>query len=266
MRKVRGLLFVLLITALFIIGCNSAGQMSDNSDTNVNKEEIMVSAAMSLKDVLTETQVLYEEKNPGVKLNINFGASGTLQHQIEQGAPADLFISAGKKQMDELENNNLIIKETRVDLVGNELVMVVDKANKNIKDLQDLTGPEISRISIGTPETVPAGKYAQESLKFLNLWDAVQPKLVLAKDVRQVLAYVETGNVEAGLVYGSDAGISDKLRIAAVAPSSSHRQIVYPAALIQNSNNKNAAQKYLDFLGTKEAHEIFTKFGFKILK
>lgn len=166
--------------------------------------------------------------------------------------------------MDELENKNLIDKETRIDLVGNDLVLVVYKDNKNINGFQDLTRPETGKISIGTPETVPAGKYAQDTLKFLKLWDVLTPKLVFAKDVRQVLSYVETGNVEAGLVYRSDVKTSAMLKIVAVAPPNSHKPIVYPAAVVQSSNNKEAAKEFLNFLKNNDALEIFTKHGFKI--
>ena len=262
MKRIPAFLVALVVLASLFTGCSNPSEKTDNK---VQGTEIMVCAAASLIDALTEIQRVYEQNSPGVKINFNFAASGILQHQIEQGAPSDLFISAGKKQMDVLEDKNLIDKESRTDLIGNDLVLVVSKYSTNISSFQDLTGPEISRISIGTPETVPAGKYAQETLESLNLWDVLKPKLVMAKDVRQVLSYVETGNVEAGLVYRSDAVSTNKLKIAAAAPFTSHKPIVYPAAVVPNSSNQEAAKTFLNFLQSDEALDIFKKHGFTTL-
>ena len=189
MKKVSWLLVFSFVLMLSLVGC-SAGKTSEPV-AKVEPTEIMVSAAASMKDSMTELQKAYAIKTPAVKLTIVYGASGTLQQQIEQGAPSDLFISAGKSQMDALEAKNLLVKESKVDLIGNDLVLVTGKDNTKITSMEDLT--KADKISIGTPESVPAGKYAQESLTNLKLWEAVQPKLVLAKDVTQVLNYVETG-------------------------------------------------------------------------
>ncbi|SHI20081.1 molybdate ABC transporter substrate-binding protein [Desulfosporosinus lacus] len=268
MKKVSWLLvlsfgFLLILSS---VGCNTVSNTP--SATNVPKvesTEIMVSAAASMKDSLTEIQKAYAEKTTGVKLTFVFGASGTLQQQIEQGAPVDLFISAGKTQMDALEQKNLLLKESKVDLVGNELVLVTGKDNNKVTSLEDLTKPDVDKISIGTPESVPAGKYAQESLTNLKLWDALKPKFVLAKDVTQVLNYVETGNVEAGLVYKSDAQGSAKVKVVSVVPESSHKAIVYPAAVISATKNKQVTEDFLKYLESSEAQQIFVKYGFKTL-
>ncbi|HBP62934.1 MAG TPA: molybdate ABC transporter substrate-binding protein [Desulfosporosinus sp.] len=244
---------------LSLVGC-SAGKTSEPV-AKVEPTEIMVSAAASMKDSMTELQKAYAIKTPAVKLTIVYGASGTLQQQIEQGAPSDLFISAGKSQMDALEAKNLLVKESKVDLIGNDLVLVTGKDNTKITSMEDLT--KADKISIGTRESVRAGKYAQESLTNLKLWEAVQPKLVLAKDVTQVLNYVETGNVDAGLVYQSDAQGSTKVKVVTVAPASSHKAIVYPAAIISATKNKQLTEDFLKYLQSADAQKVFIKYGFK---
>ncbi|HBP63301.1 MAG TPA: molybdate ABC transporter substrate-binding protein [Desulfosporosinus sp.] len=226
----------------------------------------MVSAASSMKDSLTELQKSYAVKNPGVKITFVFGGSGMLQQQIEQGAPADIFISAGKTQMDVLEQKNLLVKESKVDLVGNELVLVTGKDNNKVTSLEDLTQSSVAQISIGTPESVPAGKYAQEALTNLKLWDLIKPKFVQGKDVSQVLNYVETGNVEAGFVYQSDAQMSTKVKVVTVVPASSHKPITYPAAVISTTKNKQAADDFLKYLQSSDAQKVFVTYGFKTLE
>ncbi len=267
MKKASWLLILSFLLTLVLVGCSSgnATQPSKDAAQTEPAKEIIVSAAASLKDSLTELQKDYAQKTPGVKLTFNFGASGTLQQQIEQGAPADLFLSAGKTQMDALDQKNLIVKDSKVDLVGNELVLVVGKDNSTVTSLEDLAKLSVVKISIGTPESVPAGKYAQEALTNLKLWDSLQPKFVLAKDVTQVLNYVETGNVDAGLVYQSDAQGSTKVKVATVVPASSHKAIVYPAAVISATKNKQIAEDFLKYLQSSDAQKVFVKYGFKTL-
>lgn len=226
---------------------------------------LTIAAAISLKDAAEELKAVYATKNPGVRITCNFSSSGTLQKQIEEGAPADLFISAGKSQMDALSRKGLIIETSRLDLLGNELVLIAGRG-ASITGFEDLAGPGVARISTGTPETVPAGSYAKEVLTNLNLWDKLQPKIVLAKDVRQVLTYVETGNVEAGLVYRSDAVSGREVKIVAAAPAGSHKPIVYPMAVIKNTGNKNASEEFAAFLSGREAATVFEKYGFKTIK
>ncbi|HZK55754.1 MAG TPA: molybdate ABC transporter substrate-binding protein [Desulfosporosinus sp.] len=261
MKKVSWLLVISFVLVLSLVGC-SVGKTTEPVG-NVEPTEIMVSAAASLQNSMDEVQKEYALVKPEIKLIINFAGSGTLQQQIEQGAPADLFVSAGKKQMDALETKNLLVKESRIDLLGNDLVLVTGKDNSKITSLEDLT--KADKISIGTPESVPAGKYAKETLTSLKLWDAVQPKLVLAKDVTQVLNYVETGNVEAGLVYQSDAKSSTKVKVVSAAPESSHTSIVYPAAVISATKNKQEAEDFLKYLQSSDAMKIFETYGFKTL-
>lgn len=266
MKKVSWLLVFSFVLMLSLVGCSAGNTTQPTTNvTKVELTEIMVSAAASMKDSLTDLQKAYAQKAPSVKLTYVFGASGTLQQQIEQGAPADLFISAGKTQMDNLEQKNLLVKESKVDLVGNELVLVTGKDNNKVMALDDLSKSSVAQISIGTPESVPAGKYAQESLTNLKLWDTLKPKFVLAKDVTQVLNYVETGNVDAGLVYKSDAQGSTKVKVVTVMPASSYKPIAYPAAVIAATKNKQAAENFLKYLKSSEAQQVFVKYGFKTL-
>ncbi|MCG1024779.1 molybdate ABC transporter substrate-binding protein [Dehalobacter sp.] len=265
MKKMGGILIAVLVSCLVLVGCSSSGSSANRTEQKETVPvEILVSAAASLKDAMTEIETQYEGKNAGINLTINYGSSGSLQQQIEQGAPTDLFISAGKKQMDALEKGNLLAEGTRIDLLGNDLVLIAGKDKKNITSFQDLA--KAGKISIGTPDSVPAGKYAQEALTSMKLWDTLQAKLVLAKDVTQVLTYVESGNVDAGIVYQSDAQGSDKVKVVAVAPADSHSTIVYPAAVIAGTKNLTEVKDFLSYLSSGDAQQIFGKYGFKISK
>jgi molybdate transport system substrate-binding protein len=224
--------------------------------------ELTVSAAISLKDALEEIAHLYSVEVPGVVVHFNLGGSGTLQRQIEQGAPVDIFISASPKEMDGLAAKDLLLAGTRKDLVMNSVVLIVPAGTNTVSSFQDLAKPAAKIISIGEPQTVPAGKYAQETLTHLGLYDQVKAKLVLAKDVRQVLTYVETGNVDAGIVYATDAKISSKVSVVATAPEDSHSPVLYPSAVIKNSANIETAKQFLDFLAGDKAKAVFQKYGF----
>lgn len=243
-----------------VIGCGGKTEQGKTEAVNLT-----VSAAASLQDAAGELKALYESKNPGTKITMNLASSGTLQKQIEEGAPADLFISAGKSQMDALSQKGLIIEESRKDLLGNELVLVAEK-NSSLAGFEGLTGENVKQISIGTPETVPAGQYAKETLTALKLWDQIHPKMVLAKDVRQVLTYVETGNVDAGLVYRTDAATSTVVKIVAVAPAGSNKPIVYPMAVIKSTKYQKQTEEFAKFLQSDDAVKIFEKYGFKVIK
>lgn len=259
MKKVIACLTVILLISTILAGCG--GQQTNSQAEPV---ELTIAAAASLKDAAEELKTVYNQQNQNVTITYNFASSGTLQKQIEEGAPCDLFISAGKKQMDALEEQELIFPESRKNLLGNELVLIAG-SESTIGDFDGLADPAVGKISIGTPETVPAGKYAQEALTSLGLWEKLQPKMVLAKDVRQVLTYVETGNVDAGLVYHSDAITGKNIKVVAAAPEDSHKPIVYPAAVLKATKNQEAVEQFLDFLSSSEAGQIFEKHGFKPL-
>jgi molybdate transport system substrate-binding protein len=185
-----------------------------------------------------------------------------LQQQISQGAPVDLFFSAAEDKFDLLVEKGNIAKEDGVDLLGNSLVLVVPKGDQSIKGFEDLKKAEVEKISIGTPETVPAGQYAKESLEKMDAWKDVESKVVFAKDVRQVLSYVETGNVDAGIVYKTDALVSDKVEIVASADPATHTPIVYPAGIIKDSDHYEAAKDFYKYLQSGDALKVFEKYGF----
>ena len=256
-----------LMLTLGISGCasnsNNGGNNGETPQAVKKQTELIISAAASLKGSMDEIRKAYAEKEPQVKLTLNFGGSGTLQQQIEQGAPADVFISAGKSQVDALLEKNLMDKESVVNLVGNDLVIVVGADNSGVNSVQDLSKETVAKIGIGTPESVPAGKYAKEAFTSLKLWDTLQPKFVMAKDVTQVLNYVETGNAEAGVVYKSDAQGSTKVKVVEAFPADSHKAITYPAGIVSATQQKEAAQAFLVYLQSSEAQDIFASYGFK---
>lgn len=259
------ILTVLLIAALTLAGCGGTKEAPPAAQQT--PVELNISAAISMKDALTEIQKNYQAKNPNVKLLFNLGASGSLQKQIEQGAPTDIFISAAPKQMNELQEKKLINPETRKNLVENKLVVVVPKESKlNISKYEDLTQDGVKKIALGETAVVPAGQYAQEVLQKLGIWDKVQGKVVFAKDVRTVLAYTETGNVEAGIVYKTDAVSSDKIKVVATAPEGSHQPIVYPIAVVSGTKQAKQAEDFIKYLFGPESKAILEKNGFSMGK
>lgn len=248
---------------LLVLFCGSLAAISAARIAAVERSSaITVSAAISLKDALDEIGRLYQARRPGAKVAFNYGGSGTLQRQIEQGAPVDIFFSAAETQMDGLAAQGLIATETRRDIVGNTLVLIVPATTRMLNDFPDLTRLYVSVIALGEPGTVPAGMYARQTLEHMGLFAAVEKKIVYAKDVRAVLTYVETGNADAGFVYRTDALSSPKVRVVATAAADSHDPIVYPAAVLKNSKNAGAAREFVDFLQRSEARAAFEKYGF----
>ena len=227
------------------------------------KPVLMVSAAASMQDALKAVGETYQESS-NTSVSYNFGSSGTLQQQIEQGAPVDIFISAAQKQMDALAAKDLLINGTRQDLLKNEVVLIVPRNANAPSSFQNLTSSAVERFSLGQPESVPAGQYGKEVLTSLNLYDQLKPKTVFAKDVRQVLTYVETGNVDAGIVYATDARLSDNVKVVATAPEGTHEPIIYPVAVLEQSKNQEAAQEFVEFLGSDRAQALFEEYGFKM--
>jgi molybdate transport system substrate-binding protein len=225
-----------------------------------------VSAAATLTDVIKEINILYQKDRPNVMIITNFTSSGTIQSQIENGAPVDVFISGANLQMDNLQKQGLILPETRKDLLSNKIVLIVPNGSKlNIGDFSDLTNNGVRLIAIGDPKSVTSGMYAQKALEELNLYEQIKTKFVLAADVRQVLTYVESSNVDAGFVYATDAKISTKVKVVTIAPEDINAQIIYPVAIIKATKNVEAAKEYETFLTSAKAKEVFSKFGFILL-
>lgn len=226
--------------------------------------EINLFAAASLADSLKEIAGTYQ-KESGDKIIFNFGASSLLARQIEEGAPADLFFSADEAKMDGLEKKGLIVKETRKSRLGNSLAIVVTKDSAlAISSAKDLAGEKVKRLALAEPKTVPAGIYAKEYLTKQNLWAALEPKLVPTENVRAALAAVESGNVDAGIVYQTDAAISKKVKVALAIPAVEGPKISYPLALVKDSKQPDAAKKFLAYLEAKAAGEVFRNYGFVV--
>jgi molybdate transport system substrate-binding protein len=226
---------------------------------------LLIAAAASLQYALEELDPLFESTNRGTTVNYNFAASGPLQQQIDRGAPVDLFISAAQKQMDALQEKKLIVTDTRRNLLTNSLVLVVpSNSSLGLTGFRQLTNSNVKKISLGEPRSVPAGQYTEELFKNLGILEQLQAKFVFGNSVRNVLGTVESGNADAGVVYTTDAKISDKVKQVATAPSNLHSSIVYPMAIIAASKNQQAARTYTQFLSSKQAQEIFKKYGFGI--
>lgn len=228
------------------------------------KVNLTISAAASLTDAMAQITKLYKKENPNVTLTFNYGSSGALQQQIEQGSPVDVFLSAATKQMDTLKAENLLVNSTIKTLLYNDVVLIVPKnSNISIKNFKNLSSSEVKKVALGEPTSVPAGQYAEQVLTYYHILDTVKAKAVYAKDVREVLTWVESGNAEAGIVYKTDALISNKVKIAATASINTHTPVSYPGAVIKSSKNGTAAKEFLKFLSGKKAKTVFEKYGFK---
>jgi len=248
----------ILILVGLLVACGN-----EENDPQVKEPiELTISAAASLQDALEELKTTYEKEHDTIKILYNFGGSGALQQQILQGAPADLFFSAAEDKFDVLVEKEMIDPKQGMDLLANELVLIVPKKNdKQIQSFEDLK--QAGKIALGTPETVPAGQYGVETLKNMQLWESLESKVVYTKDVRQVLTYSETENVDAGIVYKTDALVSDKVEVIATADDQTHTPIIYPVGVIKNSKHGQEAEDFYHYLQSDEAMEIFKKYGFK---
>jgi len=228
-------------------------------------QDVTLSVAISLKDAVEELGRQFAAGRPGVTLRYNFGASGDLQKQIEAGAPVDLFLSAATRQMDELEKQKLIVVASRKAFARNVLTVIKPADSKvDITSANDLLEARVTRIVIGQPKTVPAGQYAEESLRKLGLWDRLQPKLVFSENVRQALDYVARGEVDAGFVYTTDAatraqGVKEAFR----PPEDTYRPVVYPGAVVTASKQPALAQAFLDLMGSAQGQAVLAKYGFQ---
>lgn len=224
--------------------------------------ELTVFAAVSLRDVLAQLGAYYE-KQTGDKAVFSFGASSLLARQIEAGAPADVFFSADEDKMNQLEAAGLILKETRKSLLSNALVIVVSaKTNIALKSAADLMRPEIKRIALAEPRTVPAGIYARRYLENSGVWKSVQPKVIPTENVRAALVAVEGGNADAAIVYRTDVRGSKDARIAYEVPPDQTPAISYSVAVVKGTKAQDAARKLVAYFDSNEARQLFTKYGF----
>ena len=228
-------------------------------------DEILVSAAASLSDVLKEISGGYQAKSKH-SVRFNFGPSNGLARQIEEGAPADMFFSADLPQMDALDKKERLEPGTRKNLLSNQLVIIVPADSKLvISSPKDLLKADIKRIALAEPSSVPVGVYSSKYLTDEGLWDQVKPKVVPVQDVRATLASVESGNVEAGFVYKTDAAVSKKVKTVYEVPIDKGPKIIYPAAIVKESKRKDAARDFIDYVQSPAAKAAFKRYGFVVL-
>jgi molybdate transport system substrate-binding protein len=228
-------------------------------------DEILVAAAASLTDVLKEIGSGYQAKSKHT-VKFNFGPSNGLARQIEAGAPADLFFSADLLQMDTLDKNGRLEPRTRKNLLSNQLVIVVPADSKlAISAPKDLLKADFKKLALAEPSSVPVGVYSRKYLSDEGLWDQVKPKIVPVQDVRATLAAVESGNVEAGFVYKTDAAVSKRVKIIYEVSIDKGPKITYPAAIVRESKRKEAARDFMAYIQSHAAKDAFKKYGFVVL-
>jgi molybdate transport system substrate-binding protein len=268
-------MLIIAIIAIVAIVCASsvvsAGFLdflggSDSGSAELDGKEVNLAAAASLKNVYDEKLIpLFQQKYPGVKVTPTYASSGDLQTQIENGLEASIFMSAANKQMDALAEEGYIDNDTNLQFLENKVVLIVPAdSDANISSFEDLKNVD-GNIAIGDPESVPAGQYAKEVLTNLGIWEGVQSKLSLGTDVTAVLNQVAQGSAECGIVYATDAKSTDDVKVVCEAPEDALKTpVIYPVAMLKDAKNPEAAQKFLDFLQTKEAKDIFTEYGFTI--
>lgn len=246
------MLLVLLIAVFFTVSCPTAWA----------KEEIIVSAAASLTNVMKAVGVKFEGKNQGVTVIFNFAASGALLQQMINGAPVDVFASADQESMNRVEEKNLILRNTRKNFVRNRLALITPANSRlKIKSITDLTLSTVARVALGNSDTVPAGRYAQTALKDAGMWEKLSGKFIYAGTVRQVLDYVSRGEVDAGFVYSTDAVLAGE-RIKTVAEVKTQTPIIYPIAVTAATRKSVLSKRFVDFVFSDSAQQIFVQYGF----
>ena len=269
MKKVLFIAVIVLVVAVSVSSC-AAGWFDflggNSTDNSLNGQEVNLAAAASLKNVYDDKLIpMFLEKYPGVKVTPTYASSGDLQTQIENGLEADVFMSAANKQMDALAEEGLIDNNTNVQFLENKVVLIVPAdSNSNISSFDDLKNVK-GNIAIGDPESVPAGQYAQEVLNNTGIWDDVESKLSLGTDVTAVLNQVAQGSAECGIVYSTDAKSTDDVKVICEAPEDALKTpVIYPVAVLKDSKDADAANKFLEFLQTQEAKDVFVDYGFTI--
>ncbi|THU04542.1 molybdate ABC transporter substrate-binding protein [Lampropedia puyangensis] len=230
---------------------------------SVHAETITVSAAASLTDAFKEIASHYESQHPGDKVQLNFGASGTLLQQIDKGAPVDVFASADEATMDKAAANGLVVEGTRATFVRNTLVLIQPiAATQAIDSLAALQAESVKRVAVGNPDSVPVGRYTKASLQAAQQWDTLQPKVILTQNVRQSLDYVARAEVDAGFVYGSDAALfKDKVKISYTVPV--EKPVTYPIAVIKSGGQTEGAKRFIETVTSTYGQDVLARFGFE---
>lgn len=246
--------------------CSIAALFLMTAPPAASADNIVVSAAASLTDALKEIGRMYQSKSKN-RVTFVFASSSTLARQIEAGAPADVFFSADVQTLNALERNGRLEPGTRKQLLSNQLVIIVpaDKPTL-VNSPEDLLDPRVRRIALAEPSSVPAGVYTKAYLESLGLWDKVKPKVVPVLDVRATLASVESGNVEAGLVYKTDAASSKRVKTVFEVPIGKGPKIIYPVAILKESKSKAAAKEFLNVMVSPSGADVFRRYGFVVLQ
>jgi molybdate transport system substrate-binding protein len=253
MKKSFSLLMAICLM-LSLVGCSN--------NTSADESTITVAAAASLKNCIDGKLIpMFQEKYTNIKIKATYDSSGKLQTQIEEGADVDVFMSAAMKQMDALDEKGLIVQDSIVRLLENKIVLILPQnSTKEIRMFEDVLKADV--IAIGDPASVPAGQYAKEVLTNLNIWEEVSKKASLGTNVTEVLNWVAEGSADAGIVYSTDAASTEKVEVVAEAPEGSVSKVVYPVGIVKASKNEASARKFIEFLQTDEAKEVFESFGF----
>jgi molybdate transport system substrate-binding protein len=268
-RKLILAIAAILALVVFVSGCTDTNADEDvEADVNTDSGSgeittITVSAAASLTEAFTELETAFEDENPDIDVNYNFAGSGTLRMQIEGGAPIDVFASASQSHMNILSNQSLIVEDSRQDFASNSVVLITPvDSTLDITETEDLLSDDVETISIGNPETAPVGKYTVEALEEAGLWDELESRTMLADDVKQVLVYVERGEVDAGFVYSTDAATAEEGTIEVKATIPTVTPISYPIAVVAGSEHETEAQTFVDFVASDEGMTILESYGF----
>ena len=244
-----------------------ASQETEAGAESLLEAELTIAAAASMTDVTAAIKAAYEELYPNITLTFTYASSGALQTQIEQGAPVDIFISAAQKQMIALQEQELLLDDAYKDLLKNNVVLIIPAdSEKEIASFEDLASETVEMFAMGNPESVPAGQYAQELLTSMGIYEQIESKANFGTDVRQVLTWVESGEVDCGIVYSTDAATSDSVTIVSSSSGSDVINIIYPAAVLKSSEYPGQAQDFIDYLATEECAEIFDSFGFEVIE
>jgi molybdate transport system substrate-binding protein len=252
-----------MICAL-LIGASACRPQRHSGQSSARPRSIVVAAAVSLENAFGEIAQRYASRT-GTEVDFSFGSSGELAKQIVAGAPVDAFASAGEREMNELQAQGLIVATSRADFAGNSLVLVVPADSKlGLASFAQLAQPQVKRIAMGNPKTVPAGLYAQESLRSLQLWPKLEARLIFAENVRQALDYVMRDEVNAGIVYSTDVPIArGKVKIAAEAPAGTYGPVLYPIAVVKGCSHPEAARSFVSLVLSQEGKNIIEKYGFR---
>lgn len=277
MKKFFKKAIALLLTVTVLSACSYKKQdvkkevTKEQKNTSENKK-LMVFAAASMTETLNQIKKLYEQEHKGIEIVYTFDSSGTLKKQIEQGADADIFISAALKQMNALDKaknkdaKDLIDDSSRFNLLENKVVLVVPKDNKaNVQKFEDLANEKVQKIALGNSD-VPVGQYSEELLKNLNIWDKIQPRVTLGSNVKEVTTWVKEAVADCGIVYATDA-YSAGLKVVDTAKDGMIKTpVIYPAAVLKNSKNAKESKEFLEFLKNDKCKAIFEKVGFALVK